>query len=384
MSRTVLVVLVLIVGTPVALFVILAISTSRAVERAAQREWADGRTIAMVAREFPSHEASAAAGKLKELGTAIGIPFETNGERQQLVGLEEYVDAQHRRAERIIDPPQEDLAGLIGEQKAQLDGVRDLLLSGDEVVWRVDLLSGFEPPAPDTRSYVELTRLLTARAYMLARDGDPAAWEELHAVWQLARHLLARPESASQWVAVAIARGVNAASWKMPLPAPAWIDELRETDFEGPRFRAARADAFLMLTHGESPFPPVRPIGRYLVVRSIEASRLAMRDLAHVTECGTDSYALVARHFKGAAVLVPPVTVYAGAMSWQRVFLFRAEREAAANALRVAAGESIVPRSVCRDGAWSLADGRLTFGGDLRKYEKELVMPLSLAVGATR
>lgn len=385
MNRGLLLVLVLVIGIPCALFFALAISTSHVAKRVTQKKWADGGTIATVPEEFPAREANEGAKTLTELGVMIGIPFAESGERQEMVGLEEYLQAQHRREDATIELPADHILQLIGEQSDAIDHLRDFLLSGEEVVWDLDLLDGFDPPHPDGESYLQAARLLTARAYVLAHDEDPAAWDELHAAWQLARHLNARPEARSQWVAGGIARGVNAASWKMPLPPPVWLEELRTTDYDRLRFRAARVEAFLMLTHGESPFAPMRPIGRYMVVRAVEGSRMVSLDVAKLRECGGDVHAIVEKRFRGAAALLRGMMMYTEAWSWQRVFLFRAEREAAANALRAAAGEPIVAQSVCADGRWSIVDGRLTFSGNLAtKFPDELVMPLSLKVRAAQ
>jgi hypothetical protein len=247
-------------------------------------------------------------------------------------------------------------------------------------VWEVDLARGFAAPHPDYRSYQELGLILQVRAYMRAFDGDPAAWDELHAAWQLARHLQARPEVESQWTAMGIARGVNAASWKMPLPPPAWLDELRQTDYQRLAFRAARVEAFTMHTYGESPVPPLRLMGRYLVMRGIEAGRLATHDIAQAKACDVDMAMLLQKRYEGSLRFIQGRAL-SSSNAWQQMLLFRVEREAAANALRAAAGAPIVTQSACTDGTWSIVDGHVTFNGRVsEKYSPWLTLPLSLAV----
>jgi hypothetical protein len=69
--------------------------------------------------------------------------------------------------------------------------------------------------------------------------------------------------------------------------------------------------------------------------------------------------------------------------TWQRAFRTVAEREATANAMRIAQGQAIVAKSACSDGAWSYENGRLSFSRDLpRSSSAENAMPLSLAIPA--
>ena len=80
-------------------------------------------------------------------------------------------------------------------------------------------------------SRISRVRALIASALVKARANDPAAWEDLQAAWNLARSLDAQPEMMMQTAAFTIARIINAVAWKMPLPAPAWFDELLDREY---------------------------------------------------------------------------------------------------------------------------------------------------------
>jgi hypothetical protein len=69
-----------------------------------------------------------------------------------------------------------------------------------------------------------------ADALAKARANDPAAWEDLCAVWKLARTMDGHPQVMALTAALSTARMINAVAWKMPLPAPAWFGELQDRD----------------------------------------------------------------------------------------------------------------------------------------------------------
>jgi hypothetical protein len=60
--------------------------------------------------------------------------------------------------------------------------------------------------------------------------------------------------------------------------------------------------------------------------------------------------------------------VYELDITWQRVFRYRVEREATANALRARSGQPIEEGSHCSDGGW-------TFDGRTLRFAKPIVLP---------
>ncbi|HEY2321440.1 MAG TPA: hypothetical protein VGJ82_01130 [Thermoanaerobaculia bacterium] len=73
------------------------------------------------------------------------------------------------------------------------------------------------------------TALIVTRA--LGADAlSKESWDDLHAAWYLARSLDGHPQTMAQTAALAMARMINAAAWKMPLPVPIWFAEVQERD----------------------------------------------------------------------------------------------------------------------------------------------------------
>ncbi|HEX2269346.1 MAG TPA: hypothetical protein VHH35_07425, partial [Pyrinomonadaceae bacterium] len=65
---------------------------------------------------------------------------------------------------------------------------------------------------------------------------------------------------------------------------------------------------------------------------------------------------------------------------WRRAFRARAEREAAANALRVRLGKSIETSSRCSDGVWTFDGTTLRFSREIATAAPDSPMPLVLQV----
>jgi hypothetical protein len=65
---------------------------------------------------------------------------------------------------------------------------------------------------------------------------------------------------------------------------------------------------------------------------------------------------------------------------WRRAFRYRAEREAAANALRVREGTSIETGSRCSDGGWMFDGETLRFSREIATAAPDTPMPLVLRV----
>jgi len=67
---------------------------------------------------------------------------------------------------------------------------------------------------------------------------------------------------------------------------------------------------------------------------------------------------------------------------WRRAFRYRAEHEAAANALRVRQGKPIETGSRCSDGGWTLDGTTLRFSREIATAPPDRPMPLTLRLPA--
>jgi len=205
-------------------------------------------------------------------------------------------------------------------------------------------------------------RALVASALAKARGNDPAAWEDLHAVWTLRRSLDGHPQMMVQTAALAMARMINAVAWKMPLPAPAWLGQLQARDQVRPLLEAYQHQTASYWKDGARMFPT-----KWLAA-SVDHDRAIAEELANTTQCDV--------HARANELGTDLTSV------WRRAFRYRAEREATANALRLRQGLSIETRSRCSDGAWSFDGKTLRFAKPLPAPERrDLSMPMTLRLG---
>jgi hypothetical protein len=204
------------------------------------------------------------------------------------------------------------------------------------------------------------TRALVASALTKARANDPAAWDDLHAVWKLARTLDAHPQMMAQTAALSMARMINAVAWKMALPAPAWLGELQARDQLQPLLDAFQFQAASYWESGALILPTTS------LAASIEHDRLIAEELFSLTLCDVNA----------------PVNELGTDLTsvWRRAFRYRAEREATANALRVREGKSIEAGSRCSDGGWMFDGTTLRFSREIATTAPDKPMPLVLRV----
>ena len=313
-----------------------------AVETSAAQQWPGHMgTLETVADRWPLLEANSASVKLTSL--AETLPKNDNA-------LDDFVAREITRDEISI-----------GESPTLPDvsAIRDLLLR-ESIVWeRHDEIG--HPQAIKTRAMqMTMARALVANALAKARSKDPAAWEDLHAVWKLARSLDGHPQMMAQTAALSMARMINAVAWKMPLPAPTWLSELQARDDVRPLLDAFQHQTASYWQSNALIFPT-----KWLA-SSIDHDRKIAEDLFNSTGCdvstpmnqlGTDLTSL-----------------------WRRAFRYRAEREATANALRVREGKSIETRSRCSDGGWMFDGTMLRFSREIVTSPPDSPMPLVLRV----
>jgi len=313
-----------------------------AVATSGARPWPGGMgTIDSVAARFLPLQSNAAAAKLLTLASALP--------KNQVV--DDFVAREIARGELAI-----------GESPAlpYVAALRELLLH-EPIVWeRPGGVGDIADEAMTSRRGAQMTmaRALVASALAIARAHDPAAWEDLHAVWNLARSLDDQPQPQLQTAAFSMARTINAVAWKLPLPAPAWLAELQQRDDVR---RLLAAFQFQAASYWQD---DARILPTKWLADSVEHDRRIAESLFNETRCD------VTAPMNSLGVDLSSV--------WRRAFRARAEREATANALRVREGKPIEPRSRCSDGAWTFDGTTLRFTRAIATAAPDKPMPLVL------
>ncbi|HEX8746345.1 MAG TPA: hypothetical protein VF717_04040 [Pyrinomonadaceae bacterium] len=265
--------------------------------------------------------------------------------------LEDFVTREITRGELSIGeaPPIPDVSA-----------IRDLLLR-EEIVWeREDGIGGGDEANARRTMQLKVARALVASALVKARANDPAAWDDLHAVWKLARTLDGHPQMMTQTAALSMARMINAVAWKMALPAPSWLGELQQRDQLRPLLEAFQYQTASYRDDGARVFPT-----KWLAA-SVDHDRLIAEELYNLTRCDVNT----------------PVNELGTDLTsvWRRAFRYRAEREATANVLRVREGKAIETGSRCSDGGWMFDGTTLRFNREIATAAPDKPMPLVLRV----
>lgn len=318
-----------------------------AVATSGARPWPGGMgTLQSAPDRFPPQKANDASRRLIALGNALP--------KNEAAG--EFVRREMTRGELTI-----------GEAPALPDvsAIRELLLR-EEIVWerRRNIEIGDAETTELRALQLTIARALVASALAKGRANDAAAWEDLHAVWKLARSLDGHPVLMMQTAALTMARMINAVAWKMPLPAPAWLAEVRERDNVRPLLEAFQVQTASYWQDGSQLFPTKWHAA------AVEHDRQIAEQVFNATTCDVNA----------------PVNKMGTDLTsvWRRAFRYRAEREATANALRVREGKPIEPQSVCSDGTWSFDGTTLRFSREIPTAPPDTPMPLVLRVTATR
>jgi hypothetical protein len=338
MKKTLVVVTVIVL----VIWVVSWFRTPDAVAAAAARPWPGGMgALDAVADRYPPQKANDASVKLRALANALP--------KNEVVG--NFVTREIARGELTIGQP---------PALPDVSAIRELLLR-EPIVWqRRHEEIGDEGTTAMRAALLTMARALVASALVKARANDPAAWEDLHAVWKLARSLDGHPQMMVQTAALSMARMINAAAWKMPLPALAWLGELQERDSLRPLLEAYQQQTASYWEDGARMFPT-----KWLAA-SVEHDRLIAEELFNATGCDVN-----ARMNELGTDLVSV---------WRRAFRYRAEREATANALRVREGKSIETASRCSDGVWMFDGTTLRFSRRISTGTPDRPMPLVLRV----
>jgi hypothetical protein len=332
--------LIVLIAIALIASVALWLRNDAAVATSAARQWPGGMgTLDAVADRWPPQKANGASVKLTALANAL----------PQNAAVEDFVAREITRGELIINEP---------PALPDVSAIRELLLR-EPIVWERDegIGGGNEMNARRTVQMV-VARALVASALVKAHANDPAAWDDLHAVWKLARTLDGHPQMMAQTAALSIARMINAVAWKMALPAPEWFGELQERDYVLPLLEAFQYQTASYWEDGAQMFPT-----KWLAA-SIEHDRLIAEELFSLTRCDVNA---------PANELGTDLTSV-----WRRAFRYRAEREATANALRVREEKSIETGSRCSDGAWMFDGTTLRFSREIATAAPDKPMPLVL------
>lgn len=312
------------------------------VAAAAARPWPDGLgTLAAVPGRYPPQHENEAARKLTKLAGSVA----------KNDAITTYVRQEIARGEiTIAEPP------VIPD----LSAIRDLLLR-EPVVWERDISQQHGGLLPKVAMHVSLVRALVTSALGRARRHDAAAWDDLHAAWNLVRSLDGHPAPIVRIVNMSMTRTINAVAWKMPLPVPAWFEEVQGRDFVRPLIETLQCEKWR--TWRDQMFP-LKPFAE-----AIDRQRALTGEFARTTSCELHRVSNVTRTPEDLDI------------AWLRAFRYRAEREATANALRVRVGQPIAERSHCSDGWWSFDGTTLRFAKPIPLPEKvDQSMPLTLRI----
>jgi hypothetical protein len=335
-------VLVAVVAIALVAWVISWFRADDAVAISAAQPWPGGMgTLDAVAARFPPLRANDASVKLTALAKALP-KNET---------VDEFVAREIARGELTIGVP---------PALPDVSAIRELLLRAPIVWERRHEEIGDANTTAMRAVQLTMARALVANALAKARANDPAAWDDLRAVWNLARSLDGHPQMMVQTAALSMARMINGVAWKMPLPAPAWLGELQQRDAVRPLLEAFQQQTASYWEDGARMFPT-----KWLAT-SVEHDRLIAEELFDVTRCDVNAR---------ANELGTDLTFV-----WRRAFRYRAEREATANALRVREGKSIETTSRCSDGAWTFDGTTLRFSREIATAAPDRPMPLVLRI----
>ncbi len=351
---------------------------SRVETGTANRPWPLGLgLVADAPKRFPPAKENAAATRLVELAAKAEADLRPSTTRRGMGVREElrdavadYVRVQLERSGDAIDAPPSEVARYLTANAATLDEIRTLALSGTPIVFEIDVnrsgigerefdndSSDSVPIGPNVFALQHIHRAFVVRALTLARDGNPAAWDELRTAWELTRPEWERPDTSPILAASTAARMVNTAARKMPLPPPAWLAELDTFPYEQRLLMAQQAEAW----RGKNPALTERLRGMAAAVLQAKA-------------CDTTSPQFDAVRQKLGARATPNLI-----SNWERLMRFHAEREARRNVLRIRAGQPPVRDSQCSDGSWAVTPTSFKFTRDVPVQQPYIKHPLEYA-----
>lgn len=311
------------------------------VATSAARSWPGGLGRLDALRPLPPQPANATSVKLAALGKAL----------PKNEAVDEFVLSQVGRSELAIGKP---------PVLPDVAAIRELLLR-EPVVWARHEEIGHAETQEMRGVQMWMARALVASALAKGFANDAAAWEDLRAVWKLARSLDGHVQMMEQTAALTMARMINAVAWRMPLPAPDWFREVQERDNVQPLLKAYQHQTASYWKSDSAVFPTKS------LADSVEHDRQIAEEVFKTTNCDVS-----ARMNQLGTDL---------ATVWRRAFRYRAEREAVANALRAREGKPVEPASRCSDGAWKFDGKTLQFAKPIAMAgPRDMSMSLTLHV----
>ncbi|HEX7152799.1 MAG TPA: hypothetical protein VF618_15020 [Thermoanaerobaculia bacterium] len=353
--------LLAVVAVLLALWLTVTMLSLRAEQEALHAPWPAGLgTLAEVPKRFPPREATPAARQLVPLASDAGVDLapaiRKPGARD--VELRDYVRAQLQRDDGRVETPPAPVVDQLTMRGPALDAIRAHLFAGQPVAWKFALGS---EELPNLSGHMHLTRLFIARA--LATQ----SWDDLHAAWELNRDLRSRPEVISQLIALANTRQINGAARSLPLPEPAWMNELRTFDHRRAMLVAHQAEAWSFGRAGKRS-PLLVPHHSFSIANGRDAYRLASEQVAAAPNCVVDAAlfgealkANLARWNGRSRTFMPNTTAI-----WSRIGRARLEIEGTQKLAMLKSGRTEgVESSACAEGKW-VVDGRVL------RYSKEV------------
>jgi len=391
MKKALLFVVAVVVLAIVAWFAVRGYATAHE-KRAAEMPWpASLGPVDDAVKRFPDTEQSGAATTLVQLAAAAHLdlmPRARNADiratadpkmMQVRKEINEYVKLQLERSGDAIDAPPPGAVAYLTANDAALNAVRDHLLSGTPIVWKTRLREGFTAPIPNLVGHMNLQKILAARALEKAHRNDAAAWDELRASWQLNRGLWNRPDLVSILVAVASSRLSNATARKMPLPAPAWLQETLTFDYMTPMAASQQAEAWTV-HHLKSGNVALKDIlretwYRWQIAEYVNVMRNYTTEALKSNACDAEGprFAAARASLSESTQLMAIPNLVSG---WHRLMRFRAELEATERVLQLRAGQKLTVNSRCSEGTWQLTANGMRFSHDIRVPERSIRIPL--------
>ena len=312
-----------------------------------EREWPDHLGTIEEAPKHFTHDPPNAAGLLL---AKMAEPFAKSPQ-----AVTDYVYAQIRRTAVDVEPPPAEVAEYLRGQSAQLDVVRDHIMHAGAI------------STNDARPQIALTDLFIARAL------TTGSWEDLQAAWMIDRPLWNRHET--YFIGFRLTRLLHAAAAKMPVPAPAWFDELRTFDYKH-RFAAAaqlqvwdsrraieemiREHPLLGLIDGWRAIAMDADFSEQLRVRTGELLAMKSCDYEH-DPLSVKPMNVASWNYLGRAFQVMKF------MEWSNVARYRAELEATEKAHILRAGQIPPAASQCSDGTWIVTPQSIKFSRAIGK-----------------
>jgi hypothetical protein len=342
-------------------------------------------TLSEAAARDPVTEMSPAAAQLAAAAEPLGIDLapRTRSEvlrtdprpmefvRRQLAG---WVREQLSVPTPEIAPLPAESGEYLAGRGADLFAVSSILRSPEPILWPHDA-SDPAAPLPNLLGHAALQRVLIARALDRARVGDRGAWDDLQAAWILARSLSSRREMISLLVSLAMARRADAAARKLPLPPPAWLQEMQAFDYRRALIASWQFDAWRVQ---DAVYAETSVDGSPLYRRAVDTllspyTRMSASDV--VEEWRRTAIAIAASRqcdFPGVRMPAAWWNLPARAINtpnmdsaWKRLLRFTAEREATMRALRLRGGAEPLQQSSCVDGEWIYSGEGFRFSRDI-------------------